>query len=763
MQFNVAPLVNVNEVDLTTIVPQVSVSEAALGGVFRWGPIGVRTLIDSEDYFTQVYGKPNNLNGETFFTGASFLAYGDKLFVSRAANTVGVSPIVNMTTATGNTTVLANTTGLAVGQIVVATNASNIKLGATIGSIINATAFTIDTVSNITANGVVAAQVISNDAVYTAIANVGSVANLAYCVIKNPEDFAGKDGTFDTDVRFAAKYPGALGNSLKVSTCDTANGFTSTINLASYANGGATIAIPVGSNTATVTLLYVHDGSSNSTAQTAVTTAATNLKNAFQVTDLLAFGNTEIGTQSLKVVSSSNSTVTGNGSLYTAAFTITFDDQLRLIANQSVSSTITRYWEYFDLVDTAPGQSPYILAKGNTAAQDELHVVVADDGGLFTGVPGTVLEVYRGVSRASDAKTIDGGANFVKKVINDDSNYVYYITDRSTAPVANAISVSTASNTQIEAIRFNYGSDGADEATIAMTNLITAYQLFADPETFDVSLILQGKARGGTQNGQLANWIIDNICETRKDCVAIVSPDKADVVNNPGHEVDSILEYRNSLRSTSYAFCDSGYKQAYDKYNDVYRWVPLNGDIAGLIVRTDRTNDAWWSPAGYNRGIIKNVIKLAFNPRKAQRDLLYKSNVNSVITQLNQGTLLFGDKTLLTKPSAFDRINVRRLFIVIEKAIATASKYILFEINDDFTRANFRNLVVPYLRDVQGRRGITDFLVVCDETNNTPEVIDSNQLVGSIFIKPSRSINYINLNFVAVRTGVSFSEVTSAF
>jgi len=260
----------------------------------------------------------------------------------------------------------------------------------------------------------------------------------------------------------------------------------------------------------------------------------------------------------------------------------------------------------------------------------------------------------------------------------------------------------------------------------------------------------------------LFNYIIDNICEVRKDCVVFGSPQKADSVNNKD-AADDIVEFRNVVRSSSYAMMDSGYKYQYDKYNDIYRWVPLNGDVAGLVVRTDDVRDPWFSPGGFNRGQIKNVVKLGYNPRKAFRDVLYKAGVNPVVTFPGQGTVLFGDKTLLAKPSAFDRINVRRLFIVLEKAIATAAKFTLFEFNDEFTRAQFVNLVEPFLRDVQGRRGIYDFRVVCDESNNTGEVIDRNEFIGDIYIKPARSINFIQLNFVAVRTGVEFSEVVGKF
>mgnify|MGYP003335947623 FL=1 len=254
-----------------------------------------------------------------------------------------------------------------------------------------------------------------------------------------------------------------------------------------------------------------------------------------------------------------------------------------------------------------------------------------------------------------------------------------------------------------------------------------------------------------------------SLAETRKDCLVFLSPTKASVLDNLGSESSAVITYRDTLTSSSYAVIDSGYKYQFDKYNDVYRWVPLNGDIAGTCARTDVDRDPWFSPGGFNRGVIKNVIKLSWNPTKAERDNLYVKGINPVVSFQGEGTILFGDKTMLSRPSVFDRINVRRLFIVLEKSIARAARTSLFEFNDQFTRAQFVNLVEPFLRDVQGRRGITDYRVVCDETNNTANVIDSNQFVGDIYIKPARSINFIQLNFVAVRTGVSFQEVVGRF
>jgi len=296
-----------------------------------------------------------------------------------------------------------------------------------------------------------------------------------------------------------------------------------------------------------------------------------------------------------------------------------------------------------------------------------------------------------------------------------------------------------------------------DNEHVDTQETIIGYDEFRSGEEVDVSLIM-----GCDANATIALHLI-SIAEYRKDCVVFLSPPRAAVVNNAGNETDAIVAFREILPSTSYAFMDSGWKYGYDKYNDVYRWMPLNGDIAGLAARTDEQRDPWWSFAGLNRGQIKSSVRLAWNPRKAYRDILYKNGVNPVVSFIGEGTVLYGDKTLLAKPSAFDRINVRRLFIVIEKAIASAAKYTLFEFNDKFTRAQFVNLVEPYLRDVQGRRGIYDFRVVCDETNNTPERIDRNEFWGDIYVKPARSINFIQLNFIAVRTGVSFDEIVGKF
>ena len=768
MPFQVSPGVNVSEIDLTTVVPAVSTTEGALAGVFRWGPVGERVLVDSEQNLVNRFGKPTNHNAETFFTAANFLSYGNKLYVVRTANT---------TAASNNTTVSAVENGA---NLTLAATATSLGIAAgdtLIHAGVSYVIATADGTANVVLTGVSNTDAIFNTSegivfqtaagAYTAIANTGAATSLATFTAKNEDEFntrldAGTFASADTDVLYIAKYPGALGNSLKVSVCDSANAYKSTANLDNgdaYLSSNVSVtntAITIGSKSFVVSVAFTGSGTlANAHTQ------ATALKATITAGDVIEVGNTSIGKQYLKVASVG---AISNVTTY-STFTVTTEDAYALSTNftGNASTGITRYWEYFNSVDVAPGTSAYQTSFGNASAVDELHVVVADQDGAFTGVPGTVLEVFKGLSRATDAKSEDGATNYYRTVINNGSSYIYNVNHRANADANTATNLTNSTNVAPLTLPFGLGADGSTESALSLGTVIAGYDLFASAESVDISLVLTGKSRGGTNGEQLANYLIDNIAESRKDCVVFASPDKDDVVNNAGDESTDVVTFRNSLRSTSYAVLDSGYKYQYDKYNDIYRFIPLNGDTAGLCVRTDDVRDPWFSPAGFNRGQIKNIVKLAYNPGKAERDVLYKAGVNPVVTFPGQGTVLFGDKTLLAKPSAFDRINVRRLFIVLEKAIATATKFTLFEFNDDFTRAQFRNLVEPFLRDVQGRRGIYDFKVVCDTTNNTGEVIDRNEFIGDIYIKPAKSINFIQLNFVAVRTGVEFSEVVGQF
>lgn len=785
MAFQLSPGVNVSEIDLTTIVPSVATSDGAIAGVFRWGPIGQRVLVDTETNLANRFGKPTNHNAETFFTAANFLSYSNRLFVSRAANTSGGTPYVAVanTTATPAATNNVFLTGadytdtISSGMYVLfSSNVSVIPYGNTVTvTSVNSTSVTLSSNSSVNTNVSLIFGHLGTSYSAMAFESSAIVSNVVNQIVKNDEDYVAKDGNFDTDLLYVAKYPGDMGNSLKISVCDNSDSFSSNISLANANIGNTTGQFSIGSVNSTSTAVrtgrFVYtpgDGGSVTNASSMATTA----KNKLTVGDYIKVGNNTLGTQYMKVATVG--AVTTNAS--TAFFDLTFEDPYRLsstfVANSSLNTNIQRYWEFFNVVDVAPGQSNYVATYGNASANDELHVVIVDEDGQFTGTPGTVLEVYRGLSRATDAKNDDNSDNYYKTVINQNSGYVWWANDRGNAVSNTAQNITSSSTTTPGTYNLMLGSDGYSESnTNVFSSLASAYDMFVSTEDIDISLVMQGRPIGGSttingttvENFQLANYIIDNICEIRKDCVAFVSPDKSETLNAFGTQSTNLVAWRGALRSTSYAVMDSGYKYQYDRYNDVNRWVPMNGDIAGLCARTDQTNDAWWSPAGFNRGNVKNVIKLAYNPRKAERDILYPNGINPVVAFPGQGTVLYGDRTLLAKPSAFDRINVRRLFIVLEKAISRAAKYSLFEFNDAFTRAQFKNLVTPYLRNIKGRRGITDFLVVCDDTNNTPQVIDSNQFVGDIYIKPARSINFIQLNFVAVGTGVQFSEVVGKF
>ena len=412
-------------------------------------------------------------------------------------------------------------------------------------------------------------------------------------------------------------------------------------------------------------------------------------------------------------------------------------------------------WTYAGSFDAAPGTSDYASDLGKTSANDEMHIAVIDEDGVISGTPGTVLETFAFVSQASDAKKTDGTTNYYKDVINNNSSYIWWSDhDTSLSDAGETIADNTSFTTVNTAIESSL-SGGSDDNAPTVGEIALGYDLLEDAETVDVNLLFAAPDANGAED--IAEDLI-SIANARKDCMAFVSPPIEDTVGTSSPAAD-VKAFADGLTSTSYAAVDSTALYVYDKYNDVYRWIGAAGHHAGLCANADNVADAWFSPAGVNRGQLLGVTKLAFNPKKADRDTLYKARVNPIVSMPGQGTMLFGDKTLLSRPSAFDRINVRRLFIVLEKAISTAAKASLFEFNDEFTRAQFRNLVEPFLRDVKGRRGITDFLVVCDETNNTGQVIDANRFVADMYIKPARSINFITLNFIATRTGVEFSEI----
>ena len=870
MAFQVSPGINVSEIDLTTTIPALATTVGGFGGVFRWGPVGKFVLVDSENTLANRFGKPTSDNYETFYTAANFLSYGNALYVSRAAATTGFSNTATVTLSSNTT--LATSNGAALGLTV-----GNLVQGDGIpdDTFVTAVSNTTTTISRAaTTSSSALISFFANSRVLSAYAGNTAAVVASNVVVRNSEEFENKGAAnaVFSGTEFVARYPGNLGNSLKVSMCDSATQFGETITFETNTSYGsttanaytladltsATISISVGSNTANVVFVWSNDdfadrvaaattaravgsngvsanfislatantlftngdavwyakGSSSTAnsiqglsegtsyfitganttgftlsltsggANVAISNGAANsvvfftkqsatdlgltlaqarlavtaVGDKISVGDYIEVGNTTVGKQNMRVTSKGTQADDGTNIF----FNIVFDSTWNKSSNVS-STSLTRQWEYFNVVDSAPGVSSSMTNAGRSIV-DEVSVVVVDEDGLISGTPGQVLEIYQNLSRATDAKKDDGTTNYYKTAINDFSRWVWATNDRAGAASNTLSTVANSTNTTTYTRSFVRGADGATEGTVSMAALASAYDLFADASTVDVSLLLQGKAVG-TNDVQLANYLIDNIAEVRKDCVVFVSPAYSDVVgiNVENQQAQNVVDFRNLLHNTSYAFLDSGYKYQYDKYADVYRYIPLNGDIAGLTARSDSLRDPWFSPAGFSRGQIKNLIKLAFSPGKTERDLLYKNDVNPIVTFPGQGTILFGDKTLLGRTSAFDRINVRRLFIVLEKAIATASNSTLFEFNDEFTRSQFVNLVEPFLRDVQGRRGIFDFRVICDETNNTAEVIDSNRFVGDIYIKPAKSINFIQLNFVAVRSGVEFTEIAGQF
>ena len=723
MPFQLSPGVAVVEKDFTSIVPAVSSSIGATVGAFPWGPVMEPTTVSSENELVRRFGAPNDSNFTSFFTAANFLSYTNNLLLVRA----DAGHLNAVSTLTG---------GLATLTI------SNPGSGYT--STASAPAISVGAPDIAGGTQATATATLSGGAITAiAVTNGGS----GYTVL----------GTTVTITPAAGDTGSGATAEVVVDSSGTITGVTIT-------NGGSGYkAVPTVSLTGdgTNAQLGAATVGSSSISQVTITNAGSGYSVVPTVTVAPPPSGTTatliptIETAGLKIINGEtyNSQYI-NGAGLVGEFAAKYPGSLGNSLEVSFADAATfANWAYAAEFDGAPGTSPYVASVGGSS--DEMHIIVIDEDGGISGTAGTVLERFAFVSKASDAKKPDGTNNFYKNVINTNSEWVWWM-DHPTAGTNWGTPAQSKTFVNLSSAITRSLAGGTDDFAITDAEKTAGYVLFANAELFDISLILAGKA-----STTVAQFIISNVCETRLDCIALISPEYegSPVIGSGSTEIGYITAYRDALSSTSYAVMDSGYKYQYDRYNDKYRYVPLNGDIGGLCARTDFTNDPWFSPGGLNRGQIKNVVRLAVNPNKTQRDTLYKKGVNPVVTFPGEGTVLFGDKTLLAKPSAFDRINVRRLFIVMEKAIATAAKFQLFEFNDSFTRAQFKNLVEPFLRDVQGRRGITDFVVKCDESNNTGEVIDRNEFVADIFVKPNRSINFITLNFVAARSAINFSEI----
>ena len=562
-----------------------------------------------------------------------------------------------------------------------------------------------------------------------------ATSNGSGLLIKNNKHYSDGDGStgpYDDGSAavgiFSARSAGAWGNNIFAEICATADAFQRTSD----------------TPTARETL----------TAQVALggTTLAISNTDAYSIGDIIYLQETNGQRYQLTGVNS------GTGVLTFVRYPASVaTGTTSIIAN---ATKVDRYWKFYEQFDAAPGTSQFVTDR--SGADDEMHIIITDEDSGITGVAGEILEKYENVSKASDALTDSGIANYYADVLYDQSSYVYWMdhpagaTNWGTPALGVTFTTPTAS---IDGGSLSGGIGGSNAPTEGERQ--TAYDYFKDADIEDINLLISGPASVGNTGATTHGVYITDIVELRKDCMAFISPDESDVVNiaTPYQQQAAVMGYFDALGSSSYTVYDSGYTKQYDKYNDVFRWVPLNGHIAGACARTSQDLDAWWSPAGISRGQIRGSVALAFNPSLSERDVLYKGRVNPVVTFAGEGTMLWGDKTALARNSAFSRINVRRLFLAVEDAIKVAARSVLFDFNDEFTQLQFKAMVDPFLRDVQARRGMTDFLVVCDSSNNTAQVVDNNEFRADIYIKPTRSINFITLTFVATRSGVSFGEV----
>jgi hypothetical protein len=729
MPFQLSPGVAVVEKDFTSIVPAVATSGGAFAGNFAWGPVLDPVTINSENNLVERFGKPTENTFQSFFSAANFLSYSGNMLVVRADSADGRNAVAVPSGTIGAITISIPGSGY---DSLAPAPAVTIGAPQTVGGV-QATATSV-----LSGGGVTAVP----------LTNGGSGYTTAAVSFSAPQRAGG--------VTAAGTVTISEGVITSINVTTAGSGYTATPTITIVGDGTGVVAgTPTISGSTVINIVVTNPGSGYSNAPSVVITGPGGGGSQAIAEATVSAGGIKINNQNDYL----QNFVGGAGLVgeWAAKYPGSLGNSLLVSMADSVGFST---WAYAGEFDSTPGTSTYGTSVGVT--NDEVHVIIIDEDGLWTGSKGSILEKFAFVSKASDARKSDGTNNYYRDVINAQSKYIWWMDHPTSVGAGHAFGSTAAgesgSYSNLTAPLTRSLDRGADSTSVSDGNLATAYNIFANDELYDISLIVMGKA-----SATLANSVFSNVVDKRLDCVMFISPqdvNTGDIIQGTGSDVTNKMKaYRNALPSTSYAVLDSGYKYQYDRYNDKYRFIPLNGDIAGLCARTDFTNDPWFSPGGLNRGQIKNVVKLAAQLTKADRDDLYKSNINPVVTFPGQGTVLFGDKTLLAKPSAFDRINVRRLFIVLEKSIATAAKFQLFEFNDGFTRAQFKNLVEPFLRDVQGRRGITEFVVKCDEANNTGEVIDRNEFVADIFIKPNRSINFITLNFVAARSSINFSEI----
>lgn len=750
MAISLSPAVTVQEIDLTNVVPSVATSIGAAVIEATWGPVMDVTTIDSENVLIQRFGKPVAGNAANWLAAANFLSYSNNILIVRSDTSSQRNAVSQLTGGVESVPVVSGGAGYTTANIVIAPpkgadTVQSIELVSGGGNYdhaptveisapdeaggVQATAVAVLDDSN-PANPVVSRIIITNPGSGYTMQPTATIQSDGFAVPGAPANVVAVAGevTLNTGgVQATAEAVVTAGAISSVAISNPGSGYFRE-NLGFYSEYPTVSIVPTGA-------IPTEDAVISDSALVIVQ-GGIKINNQTQYDQSFSNGEAIVGEFAAKWPGAAGNSIS-----------------VSMADSASFAS-----WAYKDRFDSAPNTSAFAAKTG--ATNDEIHVVVVDKNGKWTGTPGTVLESFAFLSKASDARKEDGSGAYYKNVLNTQSQYIWWMDHPISGTNWGQSASNVAFTTMSSPITRNL-SGGMDHLAATTGQRIAAFELFSNAEELDVNLIIAGKA-----NSIVANYIIQNIAETRKDCVAFISPEDPItgeiLVGNSSDITEKLIAYRNLLTSSSYFMIDSGYKYQYDRYNDAYRWVPLNGDIAGLCARTDSTNDPWFSPAGFNRGQIKNVVKLAFSPRKTDRDNLYMNSINPVVSFPGQGVVLFGDKTGLSKPSAFDRINVRRLFIVLQKAISTSAKYQLFDLNDVQSRAQFRATVEPFLREVKGRRGIYEFKVLCDESNNTPQVIDTNRFVASIFIQPAKSINFIELTFVATRTGVNFEEIAGS-
>lgn len=802
MASQVSPGIVLKERDLSNaIIVGAQQITAAVASTFQKGPIGKVVNISSQKELLNTFGTPSDSNAEDWLVASEFLNYGGRLAVVRAATGV------NSASDAGVSVLVRNDddweAGNGNGNFVVARSAGSWANDLKV-VFVDRGADQYVTLTGTPAGMAVGTELEFSSGKTGVVYSWDAVSKQAAVILDDPTNRITTSDSLDTpDIGVvtagsvvsggttytngtAVATSGGSGTGLTVNTTVSTGtvltvnggaggtGYATATNVATTGGGGTGLTVDITVSLGSVISIAVNNGGSGYTVGSLVTINGGGNNATFTIATvrgaltLVAVNNGGTGYVPGDVV-----TVSGGGANATFEIDTVTDSTITVSAVKDwyTNTEISGTGLSLGAIGPRPGTSEFASTKG--ISYDEMHVAVIDVTGAYSGSPNTVVERILYVSKLTDARSTEGAYTYYRDVVNSQSQFIYngtapsILTNPSTAGSGEALDQESTSVTgAFGIVGLNETSliGGVDDYSYTPAEIEDAYDEFSDTELVAIDFILMGGSMGTEVDTKAkANKVI-SIASARKDCVAFVSPHKANQIGTNGalaaaQQKENTLNFFNGMTSTSYAVFDSGYKYFYDRFNDKYRYIPCNGDVAGLCVNTSSLLDDWYSPAGLNRGSLRNAIKLAYNPSKADRDELYQNRINPIVIFPGSGVTLFGDKTALASPSAFDRINVRRLFLNLERRVGDLAKQVLFEQNDATTRASFASAVNSYLAEVQARRGVTDFLVVCDESNNTPDVVDRNEFVAELFIKPTRSINFITITFTATKTGVAFSEV----